>query len=74
MPRRPLSRLWTDDELKALGDLFNRGMSVRTIACRLRRSPSSVRTKLFQEGHRRLTRRSARAPAVPISGVEAAIH
>jgi DNA-binding NarL/FixJ family response regulator len=74
MPRRLLSRVWTDDELTVLSELFNQGMSVRMIAYRLKRTPASVRGKLSKLGHRCLARRrSSRQPSGP-AGVEARPH
>jgi predicted transcriptional regulator with HTH domain len=57
LPRRLLSRPWTADELTALSECFDQGMSVSKIARRLKRTPSSVQGKLNRLGHRRFARR-----------------
>jgi IS30 family transposase len=74
MPRRLLSRLWTDDELSALSEWFNQGMSVRAIAYRLKRTPTSVRGKLFKLGHRRFAHRSSGGRAVRPASFEATVQ
>jgi hypothetical protein len=67
MARTPLTRPWTDEEIKSLRQMLASGANARTVAVKLRRNVNGIRSKIakLHARDREQAQQSARKPDKP---------